>query len=324
MKRANEEELSWVSAHLFYTGKPFREQCDRVILDVVESFVRNEEHSARLRKHFFIRYGKSGAHVRFRLEVRACEVETVRSALESHVARSLKAEMAGSPVDLDEPDAKPSALPCLWWIPYVPETARYGGDEALKVAEEWFWHSSDTTLSILREMGPLDLESRFGIAVAAMVVLLRGMAPSPEHAAEVMELHREHWLTSVGDDWSPEFLRSRFDAGFLTNAELLDEQVWDLWVLSGEGSEDLPAPFDRYAASVGGIAEQLRTLADRRAIRSEAGEVLGYREAVNTLAPIYLHMMNNRLGVYPVEEAYLAHMLARTLERALRSSTAGG
>lgn len=298
----------WLSAHLFYAGED-RAAADRVITRVVRPFVDAARSRGWVGRWFFIRYSHLGLHVRLRLHGAADVLrQEVRPALEAHVALHLPPELAGRPYADPAPPGGPSPVsPALWWIPYEPETVRYGGPRGVPLAEELFCHSSQAALALLESFDSGDQEARFGLALASMVVLLGALTRDRALAAEVAAIHRASWVQADGGVAA---VRERFDDGFAQNAELM-EQVEAIWAALDDGPDALPEPLDAYAAGAGDVAARLRALQEAGGLSTYRGPVTDWPGALRALTPSYLHMMNNRLGVSPGEEAYLGHLLAR-------------
>jgi thiopeptide-type bacteriocin biosynthesis protein len=250
-------------------------------------------------------------HVRLRLQGRPEVLNAeVRPALEAHVAAHLPAALAGEPDESAALFGHPSAVSsALWWIPYEPETRRYGGPDGVRLAEELFCQSSQTALALLECFEPGDTEARFGLALASMVVLLRALTRDRNDAAEVARVHRLDWARAAGLDEVPD-VRARFEAGYAQNAEMM-EQVEAIWTALDDGPDALPEPLDAYAAGTLAVAARLRALQETGRLDIGRGPIPDWTIALRALTPSYLHMMNNRMGVSPSEESYLAHLLAR-------------
>ena len=60
-------EKSWLAAHIFFNGHIYTPECDRVVLEVAEPFLRRCQREGWIDQHFFIRYSELGTHVRFRV-----------------------------------------------------------------------------------------------------------------------------------------------------------------------------------------------------------------------------------------------------------------
>jgi thiopeptide-type bacteriocin biosynthesis protein len=300
----------WLSAHLFYRGDA-RVTADQVIARVVRPFVDQARPRGWAQRWFFIRYSHLGPHVRLRLHGRADVLRAeVGPALEAHVAAHLAPELAGQPHESLAALGEPSPTsPALWFIPYEPETVRYGGPRGVLLAEELFFHSSEAALALLESFESGDAEVRFGLALASMVVLLGSLTRDRSRAGEVAHIHRASWVQSAGADGAAD-VRERFEEGYAQNAEMM-EQVEAIWAALDDGPDALPPPLDAYAAGAMEVAARLRALQEAGDLATAHGPVADWPGALRALAPSYLHMMNNRLGVSPREESYLGHLLAR-------------
>jgi thiopeptide-type bacteriocin biosynthesis protein len=301
----------WLSAHIFYRGGD-RGPADQVLARLVRPFVDEARAREWIARWFYIRYSHLGLHVRLRLRGRGDVLRaSVRPALEAFVAAHLSPELAGVPIEGAAAFGQPSAAsPSLWWIAYEPETGRYGGPRGVRLAEELFFHSSEAALGLLASFEPGDAEARFGLALASMVVLLGSLTRDRAEAAEVSLVHQREWARAAGLEGGAPDVRERFEAGYALNAEMM-EQVEAIWEALDEGPDALPAPLDAYAAGTAEVAARLRALQRAGGLDTGRGPIPSWALALRVLAPSYLHMMNNRLGVSPAEESYLAHLLAR-------------
>lgn len=301
----------WLSAHLYYRGDD-RVAADQVIARVVRPFVGPARERGWVGRWFFIRYGHLGRHLRLRLHGEADVLRAeVRPALEAQVAACRPAGLLMPPHESVAAYGEPSAAsPALWWIPYEPETMRYGGPRGVPLAEELFFHSSEAALALLACFEPGDAEVRFGLALASMVVLLGSLTRARSQAAEVARVHRGSWAQAAGAAGGGADVRARFEEGYARNAQMM-EQVEAIWAALDHGPDALPPPLDAYAAATSAVAARLRALQEAGGLALAGGPAADWPAALRALAPSYLHMMNNRLGVSPGEEAYLGHLLAR-------------
>ena len=120
---------------------------DHILSDVVAPLARELVASGAARKWFFIRYADPDWHLRVRFqgdpERLASEVLPALSA----AVRPLLGEGAVSALRLDT---------------YEREVERYGGDEAIGLAEDFFWIDSEAVLDILGSLeGDLGLDARW-------------------------------------------------------------------------------------------------------------------------------------------------------------------
>jgi thiopeptide-type bacteriocin biosynthesis protein len=312
--------LTWLSAQLFFRPDPELAQRlgDRILLEVVEPFVRRCQQRGWIQQYFFIRYKELGSHVRLRLqgdpEVLAREV---RPALEEAVG--LEGEPWVDNISSVHP-VRHEILSHVRWLPYEPEFERYGGPEGVEVAEAFFQASSEAALHLLRSAardGNVDPAVRSAKALLAMTVLLHTMSEGHEHAVALARSYSQYALDIVykvtpGDPGEAEEWHQAFDEGRIRQSEALFRAVRALWEVMGE-DEELPSPLDEYRAGLRRVRHRLGQLLDQGVLIKQGRRPEAWREVVEMLVPSYLHMMNNRLGLSILDESYLGHLAGSLL-----------
>jgi len=193
-------------------------------------------------------------------------------------------------VDADAPGDLPGRQ-----VPYVPELARYGGEEGFRIAEGIFQADSLPCLDLL--------------AAAAGGTL-------PRSLRETSLLLTERLLDLLRFDRARRIAFYRFAYSWA-----LDQGRWD--------EEDLRLLEARYATLRDGLADLLRSHApsefadwteatrpwiERLSTAHAAGEI---DEDLGRLAWSYAHMQCNRLGIDGDAEAILRYFLQRVHEDAL-------
>lgn len=303
----------WLSGHIFLRGDLFGGAGDRAVLEVAAPFAQRAVEEGTARRWFFIRYGERGLHLRLRLLAEDPSVEgPLAAALAAHVAAALPAELRGTPGE-GPGQALPSGDPSLLWIAYEPEVERYGGMEGVRLAEAFFHASSQAAPALLGGLAPGDRDGRQGRALLVMMLLLGRFTRDPALAVRVAEAHRDNFGGHPAGDARVLELWKRFEQGFASQDAALVERMLALW-LALEDRPELPAPLAAYLDGVLALRRGLEALVAKGTL-CPGGDVpvSDWSQAVYALAPSYLHMTNNRLGVTPVEEAYLAYLITRTL-----------
>jgi thiopeptide-type bacteriocin biosynthesis protein len=81
------EGTRWLGVHLFYDQPGiYTPECDRVVKEVAEPFVRRALAEGWIDGHFFIRYSEHGPHVRLRVHGAADVLEReVWPAFQAHL-----------------------------------------------------------------------------------------------------------------------------------------------------------------------------------------------------------------------------------------------
>lgn len=304
--------MNWHGLHIHYYTSP-----DLLLSESIAPAVASRR-GAGLSRWFFLRYWKGGPHVRLRLLLdEASEGPTlraVRTEIGDYLARrpstgqlpdvikdSLRmlARLEGD----DEQNPKVIPDNTILSHPYEPEYDRYGGEYGVALAESLFEASSETALDVLKIIGEAP-GRRLGISFAMMLAGLRGAGLSEASMADFLVGYYRFWARYLPRDvpaaWSvglEEKQRSLlpYATAVLSNSTLPESHIG--------------RALARWQSAVGDAMTSL----DKR-----AGDILpGVRMPIPD-APMkyrrdflllnYLHTHNNRLGVTPGHEAYLAYL----------------
>lgn len=315
----------WLSAYLFFDGWMYEAECDRLVREVVRPFAERAAGEGWTDGHFFIRYSEHGPHLRLRLHGdEAVLEERVWPALVEQVRAHSPAVSVGTlpdtPVFRRPEGADAVPVTHLVRAAYDPETERYGGPDALLVAERHFRDSSEATFGLMERMGDAR-SSRLGKGLLAMVVLVHVFARDRAHAAAFAQAYSTNYLRSVArEDGGREAFLGAFDQGYEQQADTLGAYVEEVWTRLDEG-EPLSEILDAWTAALRATRAELRAL-------QEAGRVLvggaaaGWEAVVAAIVPSYVHMTNNRLGITIQEESYLGYLIHRALGAAVESGAA--
>lgn len=310
---------AWLSVYLFFNGWIYASECDRVVVDVVEPFVRRCQREGWIGQHFFIRYSEFGPHVRLRLygapDVLAADVwpalvEDLRAG-NPDVAVDEKPELVAIP---QRGEDEPVRVTHVARVEYEPETERYGGPDALLVSERHFELSSDVAFALTAKM-TAERSSRLGKGLLSMVVLVHAFCGSRDRGAAFGQMYSTNYLRSlVREDGGRDAWLDAFDQGFSQQSETLVEYVDAVWEAMDDGDE-LSETLDAYAAGLRTTREELRVLFEAGRVQVGGQDAPDWWRVVNGIVPSYVHMMNNRLGITLQEESYLAYLITRALGR---------
>lgn len=279
----------WLSVHLAVAGTLWAEGGDRLLLDLVAPFARHATERGWVDRFFFLRYTAGGAHVRFRLH-----------GLPATLAREVRPRLAAAAETLPGGAA---------WIPYEPEVLRYGGRQAVAIAERVFDASSRLVLDLLADLPPGDRDARLGRALLAMLIGLHVFAGSRSEAARISRQYGEAYLRQqMPDAASRERLRGAFERGLERQASALAGMVERVWGLLDDGAE-LPPAVAAYRTCLAEARDRLVELHHQGRLVHRGGHYRRWRDGVTSIFPSHLHMTNNRLGVTMGEECYLASLV---------------
>lgn len=315
----------WLSAHLYFGANIYGSVPDLIARDVVAPMVARCRAERRLEGYFFVRYIDHGPHLRLRLRVRQRAAAEVAELLLAHVRRlAPTAELdAYDPGVADLPEVPgsvtmrsrdgrgegDSSITAMRWFPYRREVDRYGGPDAIAVAESVFEVSSDAALTLLRGVDTRPRSVRLGRGLLAMLATLH-LCYDGAAAAATAALHFGtgylHTLSGGAGDASVPWERS-FAKGFGAQATTLRDHVETAWRCMDAG-ESLPM-LETFSAVLRRARAHLDSLCGAGAVVVNGVRTERWASCAPRLVPSFMHMMNNRLGITIPEEAYLAHLI---------------
>ncbi|HEV7590230.1 MAG TPA: thiopeptide-type bacteriocin biosynthesis protein [Longimicrobium sp.] len=336
------DDTRWLAAHLFIdrdTGI-YGGECDEIALEVAEPFVRRCQREGWIDGWFYIRYSEYGPHVRLRLHGRAQVLDDeVWPALQEHV-RARYPDVVFERPDVPAMPTYPPPAPAdgeaekvegpprithAALIEYEPETDRYGGPEAIRVAERFFEVSSEAACSLLQKTSRTERSSRLGKGLLTMVEMMHVFSGGDRAAASRWaNQYNIGYLRGVArDEEARGAWLGAFDSGYGSQADTLGEYVEEVWSRMDEG-EPLSDALDLYRDGLLEVRGHFRDLFDTGRLGAPLEPYTAWEPAVGGICSSYLHMMNNRLGITIQEESYLAYLIVRTLQSPAESVAAAG
>lgn len=246
---------------------------------------------------FFVRYvDERGNHIRLRLHGSARFCRETRGEIEKLIARELPlvksvvrpAIFAMEDESLFEVESDQGYTSAT----YEPEYEKYGGPVGVAIAEKLFEVSSELALEAVCREAELfpDRPDRMLLSLRLMRLLVAQVHHEPSARTRFLRNYKWYWS---GQDRQDAFgLRARFEQTARERRGHLDQRLEAL-----NENPEIRTLISRYADTV---ATTLKELA-KAAVTVPA----------TRLCFDYLHMNNNRFGVRPYEEAYLATLLLK-------------
>lgn len=308
---------TWLSAHIYFRGAMGSAVADRVIVDFVAPFIATAASQRWIDRAFFIRYADPASHIRLRLHGEPSVLHShVKSRLATDIQRRLAAETnLIAARDRHQPNA-PVAAPrdAVAWVAYEPEIERYAGPVGIRVAERLFCSSTRMCIDLLKESPTLEHADRLSFGLAALVALLGSCALSQDAASAIALRYRDQFSDSyaAGDgrgDWLP-IIEARYNGG----AAAIERQAATCWD-AAKGIRKWPAPFDAYVRSATHEMKSLRRYCERGLLRRKGTRFGPWSRVLDSLVPSYAHMTSNRLGVFRLDECFVAHAVGKALSR---------
>lgn len=183
------------------------EVTDAAITEVIGPVGRALQESGGISAQFFLRYWEGGPHLRWRLRDASAEaIDTATTAMRTFLAAHPPRETVDPEVFLagvGQRAADQGASGAGEWyehgtvreVGYAPETDRYGGPQALELAEQLFAVSSRVVESVIKACpaGP----RRVGVAIDLAHALVAGSGAEDLEAARFLRGYVLGWPTAA-------------------------------------------------------------------------------------------------------------------------------
>ncbi|PEE38308.1 hypothetical protein CN271_08075 [Bacillus cereus] len=302
----------WSSLHVFFHDFNIIEKVlHQLVWPSLQNSIRNNE----IKKYFFIRYWEGGPHLRIRYVVQeGTDSQEFTNVLidkwtdylrENPSQIELEKEVFYQSHSLEGKSKK--EIPNLPWfpnnsvqiIPYVPEWERYGGEKGIQIAEEYFCCSSEFVREILQNQH--FNANRMAVVLDIMYLIFKVFSANDSETKEwkcFWGNYAKGWLEWENSEYERRVrAKSQMQAKKL-GPKLLEslELMWDQFKLNGtyRGIENKNI-FGMISA-----VDQLK--------KSAKFLDLTHTTPIKIMGS-YMHMHNNRLGVYPAQEAYLSLLI---------------
>ncbi len=306
------DEIIWLSAYLFFNGDIYSHNGDRIILEVVDPVVQYSMQNGLIKRYFFIRYSERWTHIRLRL----CGQKDI---LETNIKPFIEDFVEKLPVDLKIDESK-FGVKTLEWTNYEPEYERYGGIDAIKVAEDFFHSSSVFCIEQLKQIPNGEQSARFGKGIIGMVILLKFFFEEKNYALQLVQNYGKNYLKGFAKEEHIKEWVEMFNGGFEKQSETLVDYIDSLWEALSE-NDQLPESIASFTDNVKNIKSQLKNLYDDRKIFLYQNKIDNWDFVLRSIVPSYIHMTNNRLGISIRDESYLSHIITAALQKTVSIDT---
>jgi thiopeptide-type bacteriocin biosynthesis protein len=284
----------WSSLHLFLREDPYGAAADAVIRSCVTPVMNGAVVPVREGQCFFIRYTEDGPHIRLRVMIDGDQ------PVGQHALEQFARGQSNNLIDR------------IAWKEYEPELFRYGGVDAMPIVERAFVASTRFTLQRMASTFSIDRGRRLGVAVLTMLTMAKGFAgyTSPQvmafaerYAADMNTTYGRHLSVGAAMGQSAQRQAAALAPIVAAAAESLD---------GGRDDSDLTVLY----REMDSCRSALSALASSRRLFLYGTLVPNWPIAGSQILASLIHMSNNRLGVVPIEEAYVADLLLHALHTA--------
>ncbi|MYR93907.1 MULTISPECIES: thiopeptide-type bacteriocin biosynthesis protein [unclassified Streptomyces] len=286
----NSPQPTWLSLHCFLRSVPA--DVDAFLTGAVAPLLDGLVAEGEATGWFFIRYDEGGHHLRIRVRgVTGARAASLPKDLARAAERLPVADSVGGPFPHGQAEHAE-----VREEPYVPETGRYGGPEALPVAEKLFVLSSRVAVRGLQDTPRGSARLALAIDLAHTTALACGMDRLA--AAQWLRRHAAGWRWAKDVPLlGAQHIHARVNSVYALQRGTLTSRARAL----RQALEDGTAP--------GAAADWYDGVRDAdRALRS-----LSLPVTRPQIWASQLHMLFNRLGLAPDEERAVCRLAARTL-----------
>ncbi|GFN33122.1 thiopeptide-type bacteriocin biosynthesis protein [Paenibacillus xylaniclasticus] len=309
----------WRALHLFCRGSKIQEHLllEKLLLNVMRMHEKGE-----ILGWFYSRYSGGGAHLRLRLfrptefamkKLRAAADRMLRSM---PIMNGEEEELTGgkvSPFILHEASvALDYDFSPMVEFDYEPEFARYGGVAAMPISERLFQRSSETSAVIISRT--LDSRSkRMVTALCMMIVTASRFGVKKDELSSFFAAYADYWSVFL----NAREARMQYDQQAIEEAETLSGRISMPALVGDETPEDdVVAVWSHMVSEASAQLEDLAQIG--KLLVPYSGQPAMNEderlEAIRSIAWSHIHMMNNRLGMTPSYEYYLARVAQRLCE----------
>jgi len=295
--------MTWTSFHIFFTS-------DRVffINKCLIPLIKELSDTNLINSYFYICYSENGPHIRLRLKPN-CDANILLVLCEKRVSYFFS--IHPSPIDLNR-NIEWYPNDSIFPIAYEPEIQRYGGLEGMSIIEDQFKNSSEVVLSyinsnensynsLLNTAVKLHLTSAFAfsegnieIAVLFFCFLFRYKNEVNHHSFLYFDSNKDYVYSNY----------------FNSQKDVFIEYVQTIW--NNLKKEDF---FDD---KIEGWLKSESTVHNRLAALFNSNKLeIPFLYETFPLWSIYrstVHMTNNRLSIYAIDEPLIAYMLMQSLK----------
>lgn len=261
------------------------------IRDAISQIAKMLKEEKFITKFFFIRYADPRFHIRLRL------------LLADHVHTNAVREVLQH-VLVDFPDIQPTVHGLFEEKEYEQEIARYGGSQAIRLAESQFFTSSVAVIRSLQESADCSYESMLGYAIKMHFSFVKALGLSSDEAITM--------CTSLYNGWQPaalHYLQPSHQNAHEKDLERVFTQSYQqqeamLIEYLHQFSEELnqcnrTSIWTPWMSGNTSVFKSLCQLLQTKRYSEGSGH---FQYIINS----YLHMNNNRLGILNRDEAFLA------------------
>lgn len=317
----------WCLAAYLYTNEPWEAFLTRAVLPFADMVMENQ----LAERWFFIRYWEYGPHIRLRfLGDQEKLEEIIRPKLVKHFEEYFRAYPTVRQDAFLPEEIRDRLVPndSIVFVPYEPETERYGGPHAISLAEKHFEDSSAAVLSAMAASADWNYERALGVAIQLHLGFSHAVGMSRQETAAFFNFIFLGWLPRAYETLPTdtfEQVKEKEDKvleAFRTNYELQQEVLRDyvgmVWEALEEGAEFEEEWVNAWLVNTRLVASRLEQLKQEGLLAiPETFMTESYQgqlpQGLWAIYSSYVHMTNNRLGILNRDEGYLGFLIRESI-----------
>lgn len=304
-----ENKQNWISFFI-YSKLSFEEVIIKLVKPLVSELINDEF----IDKYFFIRYWKEGPHVRLRL---LPKLNIFKDSIIDIVNLRVDSFFAG--------DDKLDSLYSLRINDYIQEIQRFGGENAMEIAEDVFNSSSKIVLKILgNDYQDWNYSSAISYAIQMHILFAKSFIRDIDKTRLFFESIYRNWIPySIKLEEGEKISQVEINKvnSFFVNSYKNQKQVIDFLVPNIWFEEDCTFWMKEWIEDCDDIYKLINESYSNNLFVSPNGFILnestGLSEKDQKLMCVYdsfIHLTNNRLGVYLRDESFIAFLIINGLK----------
>lgn len=324
-------EKSWLATYLYYN-----EPWDKFIVEAVNPFAKKIMSEGIAEQYFFIRYWERGPHIRLRFFGDTEKMmEKIKPQIDSYFADYFKKnpskDIKADWMDQLPEDQKWYPNNSVQYIEYEPETERYGGPDAILVAEKQFQASSNAILAIMSESEEWSYEKAMGSAIQLHLSFAYAVGMNLEEVKYFYDLIFRSWFHRAYYNYernlSEDEMKRRsditmkaFEDNFIKQKDFLvatHKTLWDAFNGEVEFEQDWLnnwiVEMKKIDSALSELQKQGKFIIPRYFDKTVPGGIRENMYEKMTVYESYIHMTNNRIGILNRDEAFLGYLIKKSV-----------
>lgn len=305
----------WRAWHIYFGSLS---ALDRMLFDGLRSEVSRLDSSIDF---FFLRYWENGPHLRARFRgMREEEFSALGKRLH-HAAETVNATTPVLPNQFPPP-----AIPAIKHharthtiapgttveVLYEPELRRYGGRHGLAINEHLFDASSRLSLAIIEKtIGAFERRTTIGLTLTAAAI--RCVASDRDDFASFLRGMKDQWRNFVAD---PNTYEDQAQRTLASDPASIQSMIADFSNVPSAAqitpvSETWRRILTVHFAELGSLAQGGLLVNPHSGLTVQNADDL--KDTLQAIMLSQIHMLNNRLGIFPHQEYLFASILQKAL-----------